>query len=160
MVNAAGFYVYYALQLQRIHSEMREALKFLPDSELEVLVVSNTDYKNFLVDDHEVKVKGKMYDIARITFSKDSVKVFCVHDENEDDLFALLSEIISKPLKTKSAMPGAVMQFIGLMFITPDNNFSFYKVALEKASTFYFFYVSEIIISQDIPPPWCNSIAL
>lgn len=152
-VNAMGFYLYYALQLQKIHAEMREALKFSPEHELEVLELSHAGYKNAKVDDHEVRVKGKMYDIARIKVLKDSVVIFCVHDEKEDDLLAFVAEIISKPLNTKDSMPGVIIQFLSLMFITPCNEIQLQALASEQGLTDYLISSSEIFLFRISPPP-------
>lgn len=123
LANGAGFYVYYVIQLQQIHQEMRTRLKYLPDSELEVLVLTRAQYEEAKVEEHEVKVEGKMYDIARVQTSGDVVKIFCLHDEKEDDLLALLAELISKPMKDQSSIPLAVMTFITMSFILQDNDF-------------------------------------
>jgi hypothetical protein len=123
MVNAAGFYVYYVVQLNQIRSEMRHALKFLPDDQLTVLKLTKEEYEESRVDEHEVKVHGKMYDIARIQVKGDSLIISALHDEKEDNLMALLGEIISKPLKNDQPVPSSVIQFITLNFILSSDNF-------------------------------------
>jgi hypothetical protein len=80
-INSTGFYVYYILQLKRIHAEMREQMKHLPADQLDVLHLSYQEFLDARVEEHEVKVKGKMYDIARIEQSGDRVTVFGLHDE-------------------------------------------------------------------------------
>src|SRR5687768_14442658 len=100
-VNGTGFYVYYFLSLQNIRREMRERLKLTADEELEILTLVAEDYKQAIADDHEVKVNGKMYDVARIKTLGDSVVVYCTHDEKEDDLLAFAAAIFSMPLKDK-----------------------------------------------------------
>jgi hypothetical protein len=154
VANTAGFYVYYAVQLRHIHSEMRYALKFLPDDQLTILRLTKETYEISRVDDHEVKIHGKMYDIARIEIKKDSVIIAALHDEKEDNLIALLGEIVSKPLKDDQPVPSSVIQFIALNFLLPSSRCDF-----ENSYTGKIFYTpysfSEITFMKGshAPPP-------
>jgi hypothetical protein len=154
LMNTAGFYVYYAVQLQQIRYEMRQVLKLLPDHALEVLTLSHAAYNAAKVEEHEVRVQGKMYDIARIAVSGDSVKVFCIHDAKEDNLVIFLAEIVSKPLKDRSSMPGTILEFLSLIFLPPANEWYFHTVSPEKIFPSYHFSIRDVLIFRDSPPPW------
>jgi hypothetical protein len=155
LVNAAGFYAYYIVQLQQIHMEMRKTLRLLPDGELEILRLSKKEYAEARVDEHEVKVHGKMYDIARKKFSEDSVVVYALHDEKEDHLLLLLEEIISKPLKDRSSMPVAIVQFLTLLFVQPQGvgTTVFFPITSVSFLNSYWFSMQTAITSMDSPPP-------
>jgi hypothetical protein len=153
LANSGGFYVYYIVHLQQIKSEMREGLHHLPDHKLEVLTLSLNEYKEAQVDDDEIQVNGKMYDIARMKISRGSVKIFCIHDEKEDDLLALLSEIISKPIK-RDGIPDAVLQFITLLYVAPPQVALFNTVANKQFFTVYYFSCKEAFEKTESPPPW------
>jgi len=153
LANSGGFYIYYIVHLQQIKSEMREGLHDLPDHKLEVLTLTPNEYKEAQVDDHEIKVNGKMYDIARTETLRGSVKIFCVHDEKEDDLFALLSEIISKPIK-RDGIPDAVLQFITLLYVAPPQVALFNTVVNKQFFTVYYLPCQEVFKKTESPPPW------
>jgi hypothetical protein len=153
LMNTAGFYVYYAVQLQQIRYEMRQALKLLPDHALEVLTLSIAAYHEAKVEEYEVRVNGKMYDIARISISGDSVKIFCIHDEKEDNLMALLAEIVSKPLEDRRAMPDSILEFLSLVFLQPGNELYFNTTTPETFFTAYHFSITDVLIFRDSPPP-------
>jgi hypothetical protein len=154
LINGCGFYVYYIIQLGKIKSEMRQALKLLPAASLEKLTLSLQDYLRSKVEEHEIKVNGKMYDVARIKVSADSVAVFCIHDEKEDNLIAFVAEIISKPLKNKNAMPNAIQQFITLLFLPPANEWYFEGKVFKNDLTGYNFSIQEALPIHFSPPPW------
>jgi hypothetical protein len=156
MVNAAGFYVYYVVQLNQIRSEMRHALKFLRDDQLTVLKLTKKEYEEARVDEHEVKVHGKMYDIARIRVKGDSLIISALHDEKEDNLMALLGEIISKPLRNDQPVPLSVIQFITLSYVLPPGNFDFENP--DRQIIFhsrYFFSEKTFFLQRLTPPPRC-----
>lgn len=117
MVNAAGFYVYYAVALQRIHDEMRAAIRTLPDHKLTRLALAHQAYRKSIVEEGEIKVDSKMFDVARVKQQGDSVIVFALHDEKEDDLLAFADEIISKPFEQDAGVTTSVLQFISMMFM-------------------------------------------
>lgn len=115
--NSAGFYVYYIVALRTIHSEMRARLRTLPEEQLSRLVLSRETYEASLVEEDEISLNGKMYDIARIIVTKDAVIAYAMHDEKEEDLMALASEIIAKPFKQDRNVTGSVIHFISLTFL-------------------------------------------
>ncbi len=153
-VNSAGFYIYYVLQLRQIHAEKREQIKRLPDDALQILKLTASEYQKARVDEHEVKVDGKMYDISRVEIKDNSVWVYCLHDADEDNLIALLAKVISVPLKDKSSMPVSILQFLSLSFITSNHTIDFYnssKIVVPK--TGYQLPLSTYVQSINLPPP-------
>jgi hypothetical protein len=156
LVNSAGFYVYYVIALQRIHREMRAQLKMLPDEMLTRIVLSTDEYSNSLVEDDEIKVKGKMFDVARIDLLKDFVIVFGMYDEKEDDLLAFVNEIISKPLTQDSNVTGSVLQFIALSFLpgqSIDDLLCHGKFIAHDSD--YNFPMHSLTLQHEAPPPRC-----
>ena len=153
LINGVGFYVFYILQLYQIKAEMRVALKTLPDDRLDIFKLTEEQYQESIVEEGEIKVDGKMYDVARVSHMNGFVKVYCLHDEKEDNLFALLDEIVSKPIKSKDSIPQSVFEFIGLIFIEPTAflNFSIAESESGKHSTYHF--SSKTIFSESSTPP-------
>jgi hypothetical protein len=117
LVNAAGFYVYYAIELNRIHREMRAKIRQMPDHALTRLSLTHQQFENSFVENDEVKVNGKMFDIGRIKTTSDSVIVFALHDEKEEDLMAFVNDIVSKPFDQKSGVTEFVVNYIGLNYL-------------------------------------------
>jgi hypothetical protein len=156
LVNASGFYIYYAVQLTRIREEMRQALKKLPDDQLQMLTLSKGEFKESKFDENEIRFNGKMYDIARVKFSRDSVLVYGLHDNKEDDLMALLSDVVSKPLKNRNSIPPSIQQFLSLIFLAPSNEFCLSENSTEHSATWYYFSVQLATTSPVPPPPWIS----
>jgi Fic family protein len=154
LVNGTGFYIYYIIQLQSIKAEMRQALKRRPDHELEILTLTQRQFEDALVEEDEIRVAGKMYDIARIERSGDDLRIYCLHDEKEENLLALLQEIVSKPLKDRSSMPVAIMDFLALNFILPfeDIVFKNSSTAIQSGS-FYQLPLDKFFHDILTPPP-------
>jgi hypothetical protein len=152
-VNSAGFYVYYVVQLQQIHAEMRERLRYLPDDELELFVLSTKKYQDSKVDENELKLGGKMYDIARVKLKDDLVFVYCVHDKKEDNLLTLIGTIVSEPLEDRSDIPVTVMNFISLIFLSESYHYQSWKQADVDSDSLYLFSIQLHTPRIDCPPP-------
>lgn len=155
LAHFAGFYIYFFVQLSQVRKEMRAQLKYLPEDQLQLIKLSTAEYKKVKVDEHEVKVKGKMYDIARIRIQveSDSVFVYGIHDKAEDSLLAFLDKILSLPLKDKSG-PHQVLKFAYLTFIVPvvlQHNIS--RSVIPVTETGYLVSQTTFIQHPDSPPP-------
>lgn len=132
---------------------MRAQLKFYPSDQLQCIKLSAIEYKKSKVDEHEIRVDGKMYDISRIQFEGDSVFVYGIHDKAEDSLLAFLDKILSLPLKDKRG-PNQVLKFTALTFILPvalQYNASLYVIPI--AETQYLTSPITFIQLPDSPPP-------
>ncbi len=121
LLQVAGSYFYFIVRLSGIRHEMREQLKHIPDEELTLLMLTREEFQKAKADDHEVKVSGKMYDIARIVANDDQVLVYALHDEAEDNLLALLNEMVKRSSKDKKPVPSQLIQLITLIFVPVES---------------------------------------
>ncbi len=159
LLNFGGLFLYFPLQLFRIHREMRIALRNLPDSQLEVLRFSKVNFSKARIDDDEVVLNGNMYDIARISLKKDSVLVFALHDKAEDNLLDFLDEIIKRPLREKELPPEQIYKFITLSFLGSNQeefNGSF-SIVNSASNTLYLVPGSLFFQAIASPPPRTKS---
>jgi len=132
---------------------MKAQLQAQPTEKLELIKLTSQNFKNAKVDEHEIKVNGKMYDISRIEKKGDMVWVYCLHDKAEDSLLSFLDTILSTPLKDKNA-PSQILKFTTLTFLLPAYtslqqtiSTSLTSITFYKASTFSF------VLSLKSPPP-------
>lgn len=132
---------------------MKAKLKELPAEKLELIKLSSIAFKKARVDEHEIKVNGKMFDISRIEKSGDSYFVYCLHDKAEDGLLAFLDKILSTPLKDKKA-PSQVLKFTSLTFILPASNNPLQdRSIVPSAFTTYKEGATTFVPALDSPPP-------
>ncbi len=133
---------------------MRAALKDLPKEKLEVFSMNHQEFKKILVDEHEIRVEGRMYDIARIESDHQRVIVYAVHDEAEDNLLSFLDEIAKRPLQDKKSPPLQILQFIALTFLPPANTTLSNRDGIRlELNTTYSFNHSDITRTIESPPP-------
>lgn len=153
LAQVVGFYVYFATRLVAIRQEMRAQLKFLPAEELTLFVLNAEEFRQAKVNDHEIKVDGKMHDIARIEKKADKLFVYALHDEAEDSLLAFLSEIASRSSKDKKPLPTQLVKLLSLQFVKID----FSYVSAIKLQVVHLTNYTKFLIDVDrvieSPPP-------
>lgn len=153
LIQVGGCYIYFVGRLATIRTEMHEQLKYLPEEQLTRFQFTVTEFKKARVEDHEIKVDGKMYDIARVTKQADQILVLALHDEAEDNLLAFLSEMVSRSANDKKPVPVEVEQLLTLSFLpvslaTPQNRYS--KI---NHLTPYCKSCSTVYFTLELPPP-------
>lgn len=116
LMQVVGCYVYFISRLTAIRIEMREQLKLLPEDQLTRLILTREEYLTAQVDNHEVKVNGKMYDIARVVQRGDQIMVYAIHDEAEDNLHSFLEEMVNRSENDNKPIPTQLSQLLTLTF--------------------------------------------
>jgi hypothetical protein len=133
---------------------MRKALQKMPHHQLDKFTMTVDEFDEALVEEFEMKVKGKMYDIACIEVKGKTVTVFGKHDEKEDNLLALLDYVVSSPIKNKNEIPSSVWQFISMTFVIPFDKLKIASLHLTGYNPVpYFFTNNSFIASIKVPPP-------
>lgn len=123
-LNFAGIYVYFALRLIHIRQEMRAALKAMPSERLTKLEMTEAEFRQSRVEDHEIKVAGKMYDIARMEAENGNIIVWCLHDEAEDTLLGFLDAVTNRAHHDRQTLPPSVVEFLTLTYLISSFEFS------------------------------------
>lgn len=152
LAHFAGFYIYFIVQLKQVRKEMRSKLKVLPVEELELIRLSSQQFKKAKVEEDEIRVNDKMYDIARVEKRGDLLLVYCIHDEAEDNILAFLDKILGSPLKDKS-VPTGVLQFFSLNYLPVFWKFLSPEFVVNKTFTAYAETASQYYSTKVVPPP-------
>lgn len=138
-----------------IRKEMKATLVSLPEEKLERIIISANEFAHVNLEEGEIELNGKMYDIARIKKQGDSYVLFALHDESEDSLLSLLDEMLKRSGNDKKPVPSQLFQFISLLFIPLEEVYA--QIPTLKSS---FLIQSSNNLYRSInglvptPPPW------
>ncbi len=154
VIHFVGVYIYFVVTLQRIHSEKRAMIRSLPLEKLQRLEFTLVSYEKAKVDEHEVKVNGKMFDIGRIEFQEDKVVVYALQDADEDSLLAFLNKVTTQTSQNNTRAPSQFTQFISLLFVVPPGiSVNAPCMSHETSLTKYFFTECSFVAALVTPPP-------
>lgn len=152
MVNTGGLYLLLAGRLMGHRMERREMIKRLPREKLIRLVLSPEEFARYKVDDHELKIDGKMFDIATTRVVGDQLEVLCIRDAEEEGLLGIMRALHREPVQKSNAIP-AVIGYLGLLYILEESSFEFYSTRVMWHQTTYINSFSNISLSRPSPPP-------
>jgi hypothetical protein len=155
LANFAGAYFYFAFRAWQIKKEMRVVLTSLPDDKLQVLILKNEEFHLARVNEHELKIQGKMFDMARIRIADDRVLVYGVYDEAEDNLLVFIETVLQNLQQDAAGAPGVIAHFCTLPFLLVADSYDF-SVCLpdREHRSLYVIHFSSFAPSVDGPPPW------
>lgn len=128
LFNSLGYVVFYQQVRYQIKSVMRAEIKKGMNSErIEKIIIYEKDIAENkirfkLVEAHEFRLNGKMYDIVKKIEEPGRVIYYCIHDTKEDaldELFSCLIESGSAPDKTQPAQ--TVLKLLIKEGITPSD---------------------------------------
>ena len=153
LLHVAGVYTYFGVRLMAIHQEMKAKLKALPTEQLEKIILSKTDFKKINLEEDELELDGRMYDVAKIEEKGNEFILYALHDVNEDSLLSLLDEMVKRSSNDKKPVPSQLLQFLSLIFISAQNEF-YFNLAIKQEHFFsYCNNYSSFRSSIEGPPP-------
>lgn len=131
---------------------MRARLRELPADQLELIKLSRTEFEEAKEDEHEIKVHGKMYDIARAEVQDSLVNVYCLHDAAEDNILAFLDKVLASPLQDDHTV-ASMIQFFSLTYIPSYCDLVVPRFGNEESFTAYTESISVLCEEAEAPPP-------
>lgn len=150
---AGGCLLFYILQ-QANYRVMNRELKVAGN--LEVIRLSLPAFNKIKEGKNEMKLNGKMYDIAKVEINDDVVTVYCMHDKYENTLLAGLFNFIKKENKGTSHPHNLLFKFFTLLSdeVNQANGIKF-DTFINELFFNYIFPFPVSFFSIDTPPPKC-----
>lgn len=154
MSQTGHFIIYYIEKWHFKNVAREEVLAGVPDSYLK-MIEYNSDIK-WEEDGKEFSLKGKFYDVVRITKNNGKTFLYCLKDENEEQLVKIFTKTIPLAASDKTAQNNK-HSFKNLL--TDQYIISFAAIIIVKFITKHSFINYEAALVSNykeilIPPPW------
>ncbi len=117
----SGVYIYFAVRLQHIRHHMREQLARMPAEKLACVALSPDDYLRYRIDRHELKINGRMFDVAHTVHTNGMVLVYGLFDAAEDNLLSLLQKVLLRLHQDDEPLPPALLSLLLLTYHLPEH---------------------------------------
>lgn len=118
ILNSAGYViVYFQLKSTFQNDAILNLENVINKEDLTTIVLSSYEFENenenyHFLEHHEIMYFGKMYDISRIEYSQDSVKIVALSDEKEDNLNSLFDLFFTRNLNDKYSNTASLLKLI------------------------------------------------
>jgi hypothetical protein len=154
LVNGTVYYLYFSIQQIAIKTEKNRQLKITPISKLDKLEISLQQFEEAKVEENEIRVGGRMFDVAKvIQANDDQLILYGMFDNDEDDLLAFL-ECLTADDKQGCA-PAFVLSSMHLFFELPLSEVykskNLFQVTV--ARTLYYYLQTNVTLKTESPPP-------
>lgn len=92
-LQSGGLLLFYAFQQQFVQVHMQAALND-PSAKFERLIISATDYGKSRINDFEICLNGKMYDVKSVKVMGAKVEMLALRDEGEENILDEIRKLI------------------------------------------------------------------
>jgi hypothetical protein len=153
LLQAGGMLFIYTIEQRIVREEMVELLES-DEGDFENLTLTLDEYKSSLVDEKEISIDGKMYDIKSVEYSGSHVKLIVVNDSKEEGILKGINNLTGRSNKQKDRVPGPLHQLRSLNYLAAEPEHSFY-IPSQRIQTFFILSQHAISNGFDIatPPP-------
>jgi hypothetical protein len=120
LLNLLGFYGYFFVRLHDIHESSKAAIQRIPKSELTHFVFSAKEFNSLKIEEHEIQVQEKMYDIAFTEREGSRIHVYGLHDAAEDNLLAFIQSVVKQVDGDSHRPEQCFVNYLTLFFTAPE----------------------------------------
>ncbi|HZV67939.1 MAG TPA: hypothetical protein VFG10_00255 [Saprospiraceae bacterium] len=110
------------------------------ETPFEQITLSLPDYLKDKINNHEISIEGKMYDIKSVSISGDKVTLLVINDPHEENILKKLKEVLTGRKQSKSNRPHQLRPIHTLKYLSP-----------EPEHNISFTFCSTIILSLPVP---------
>lgn len=120
LLSSGGVFVICKVEQCLAQRQMAEAINEGKASFL-TIKLSVTDFEKNKVNNHEIIVGGKMYDIRHVSICHDIVELVVAHDVKEENILNKLTNTIQKSEKKNSSLPADFVKLLSVIYISPSS---------------------------------------
>lgn len=164
IVCSSGLYISYQFNLYGIHQHQKELILHSSDIEKRIVTfsfpINFTENKNIdvrFVEDDEIMIDGKMYDIVSQYTSADSIMIKCISDKTEDEIRSGIASQVNTTEGATTQKNLSVFKFISKPFTTAPGPLKFKGILKSSPQIFLSLKDKKPIIcylNVPSPPPW------
>ncbi len=113
--NSAGYVIiYFQLKSYFKKEAFRKLENYVKQDDLTTIILTRYEFENqnenfYFVEPHEIKYHGKMYDISRIEFEGNYVRIIALSDDNETNLNNLFALFFTRSLNDKYSKTASII---------------------------------------------------
>jgi len=153
LLQAGG--LLFLFQIQQVRVQKAALLQLDSNSgNTEKLALSPSEFYSARINDHELRLNGKLYDFKSVSYSDGQVILDVFHDASEENIINWIEALASAKGNQQGELPAHLVKLLTTTYLgTNSESVLFFQPVLE----FPFFQFEEQALSfsreQDSPPP-------
>lgn len=152
-LQGGGMLIIYKIQQYFIQDEMIQSINS-DKTQFQKVILSLSDYQKCRINDREININNKLYDIKSVNISGASVKLLVLNDSREENILMKIAEFTNNTRQPNSVLYNNLKHLLSLNYLPQEryNSFILYPWSAEKSILFNLKFIStfpEILT----PPP-------
>ena len=119
VVQCGGLFLFYNVQLGW-HQYKMSSLRLKESSDFEKIRLPYATYLKCLVEDHEVRIETKMFDVKSVRHYKDSVELTLVRDHREEQLLLAIKSLLPARTDHQHKVPDYLLKLLTMNYLSVD----------------------------------------
>ncbi len=153
LLQAGGLLFLFQIQQVRIQKSALHQLDSGSEKAKQI-VLSKAGFNSAKINDHELRMNGKLYDFRYISHSSEQVILNVLHDASEENLIDWIEALVTSEGNQHGDLPAHLVKLLTTTYLITDTEpVSF----LHTVNEYSFFRFDEQEVSfagdQDSPPP-------
>ncbi len=150
-LHAGGLMLLCTLLQLNIQKEAESAL-LNPETKLTKITLSNAEYQNCKLNNKEIKLNGKLFDIKNAVFNNDQIELLAYEDVHESGIISLIENFFS-PENSKKDFPQLVLKLLVSVFTIDQCTIIFEAPASKNICTSFPAFLFDSFKTGIITPP-------
>lgn len=152
LLQAGGVIFFYQGKQFFLWREMRELIHEA-NAPVQHMTLSVSDYHKYKVNNSEISVEGKMYDVRSVKITNGTVELVVIHDSEEEKILEAIAKRVRRN-DPHNNVPDPLIELITSAYILPVNTWQLEIIDIEQIG--FRPHISRVVMSITditIPPP-------
>lgn len=120
LMQSGGMLLLHQMQIGLVKYEMRQMLSRTERSEK--FIFSLSEYQMSKINEREILLNGKMYDVKSAVIAGNVVEVLAIHDTKEQSIIGKISEEICRGTCQDKRLPEQLVKLLVLLYNCPQTD--------------------------------------
>ena len=154
MMQSGTLLFFYFMQQCYVQYEMQELIHSKKANQ-EKLLLTEATFNEGIINNHEICIEGKMYDIISRIKKGSKIEIIAIHDVKEEIIVMSIKSAIGINPHHNKALPNPVTKMITMIFISPAELQQTQAIITDQLIYIDFSpAVSAPAVETTSPPPW------
>ena len=154
LMQSGGLLLIYEVRQCFTQYEMLELINNSKKKQ-ETFLLTPAEFKNKRINNHEIYIDGKLYDIVSKKHSEKNIQILAIHDSEEENIISNIKIAINRHTNQNKALPETITGMNTMLFIDQEALcFHFFFLSKDITYANYSLVLSSPLIDTTSPPPW------
>ncbi len=119
LLQAGGMLFVYKMQQSFVRYEMQQVLNNT-ETRFQKMRISLSDYKKNKINEAEIRINQKLYDVKSVNMLVDDVELLLINDKEEENILEEIKNFFGQHNQSSSRIPDQLQELLSLDYLSPE----------------------------------------